>query len=852
MFSRARSAIAVGGPYTFTITATNSQGSATQTFTLTVVGSPPSFSDGSTFSGTFYAGYSNTCTIAAKGSPTPTYALASGSTLPDNVSLSPSGSLTSTSAIAAGGPYTFTITATNSQGSTSQTITLTVSTKSKGGGGFGGGGANLTDGTGSGSNGVTLTDGTGSSGLGGTSGPQGGGAIEVAGGTLVVTGCVFGTTAGGGNSAIGSNNEGGGAVYVGGGSPSFTNCTFYLNTSNAPGGAVNVAGSGTSPVFTNCQFTGNSTIGTGAGINGGAVAVASGTPVFTQCTFNGNQTTGTGGAVEVDGGTLTITNCNFLAGNSSGSSGSAIYTNANAVVENTTITGCSASVSGAGIYATGNLTILNSYFTGNQAPVGAALYVNTGVATILNTTFDGNTAGTSGGAIYSAGSDLTIVNDTITSNSAGTGAGVEMDAASQVILLNDIIAGNSGTNPDIDNSSAGSLTVNNSMIGDASGNSITDGTNGNIVAPSSTGLTSLAQNGVSPYPLAQGSTLPNPVNGSNDQTYDQSIQLSPASAGVGSGASITTLSTAVSAGATTIVLANSSGFAASNLSALPPLSGQSTAAPYFTLEFVSASGVASDPVQVESISGNTLTLVSGTLAAHAAGDSINLISDEVHETTNNPVYPNMGALEISNVAATYLVFTTEPPGTPINENTAFTVAVTAYNPAGAVATAYGFPVTLTLSSGGTTYGPVAAVNGVVTFSTVSVATPGTYTLTASGARTDRRLQQLYHHSSHRVARLHPGAGLGTPRLVCRWDDLQHDRGGGNLGRRVGGRRRRRHSLHPWNADRSPRLGHAYCLHRLADRHRHDQHHHGHDRFERHVYVQRVVCRSGGQQLHPGG
>ncbi len=723
---KSTSAIAVGGPYTFTITATNSQGSATQTFTLTVAGAPPSFSNGSTFSGTFYAGYSNTCTIAAKGSPTPTYALASGSTLPKNMSLSSSGSLTSTSAIAQGGPYTFTITATNSQGSTSQTITLTVSKK-----GGGGGGANLTDGTGNGSNGVTLTDGTGSNNQGGTSGPQGGGAIEVAGGTFVATGCVFGTAAGGGNSAIGSGNEGGGAVYVGGGDPTFTNCTFYLNTSSASGGAVNVAGSGTKPVFTNCQFTDNATSGTGTNLNGGAVDVASGQPTFTQCTFNGNATTGTGGAVEVDGGTLTITNCFFLSGNSSGSSGSAIYTNADTVVENTTITGNSASVSGAGIYATGNLTILNSYFTGNQAPIGAAVYVKTGAATILNTTFDGNTAGTSGGAIDSAGSNLNIVNDTITGNSASTGAGVEMDAASQVFLLNDMIAGNSGSNPDVDNSSAGSLTVSNSVIGDPSGNSIADGTNGNVVAPSSTGLTSLAQNGVAPYPLAQGSTIPDPVTGGDDQTYDQSIQLSPGTDGVGSGSNITNLTNAVTAGATTIVIDDPSNFAASNLPALPPLSGQTTDAPYFTLEFVSASGVASDPVEVESINGSTLTLVSGTLASHSAGDAIDLISDEVHELTDNPVYPNMGALEISNDPATSLVFTTEPQ-TNIDENVAFSVTLTAYNAAGVAAPTYGFPITLTLSSGGVTYGPVAANSGVVTFSSLTVTTHGTYTLTASG------------------------------------------------------------------------------------------------------------------------
>ena len=721
--------VAIGGPYTYTIVASNSVGSATQTLVLSVVGAAPSFSDGSTYSNTFYTGYSNTCTIAAQGSPTPTYALASGSTLPATMSLSSSGSLTSTSALAAG-TYQFVVTATNSLGSASQTITITAS-KKNGLGNFGSG-ANITDGTGS--SGVTLTDGTGSSGQGGTSGPQGGGAIEVAGGTLKVQGCVFQN-----NSATGGNDEGGGAVYVGGGNPTFKDCTFYLNTTNASGGAVNVAGSGTAPIFTNCQFTDNSTgTYTGTGINGGAVDVASGTAVFTQCTFNGNTTTGTGGAVEVGGGTLTITNCNFLAGNSSGSSGSAIYTQADTVVENTTITGSSASVSGAGIYATGVLTILNSYFTNNQVPTGAgaAIYITTGVATILNTTFYGNTAGTSGGAIYSAGSNLTIVNDTITGNSASTGAGLEMDSASILVLLNDIIAGNSGSNPDIDNTSSGSLTVNNSLIGNATGNSITDGTNGNVVAPTSTGLTSLAQNGASPYPLAQGSSLADPSSNNptpnQDQTYDQSIQLSPGSPGVGSGTNITTLSTAVTSGATTIVVASSIGFAASNLAALPPLAGQTTDAPYFTLEFMDSSGVASDPVQVESINGNTLTLVTGTFAAHAAGDSINLISDEVHESTNNPVYPNMGALEISNNPATSLVFTIEPPTTPIDVGTNFTVVLTAYNPAGDAAPSFGFLVTLTLSSGGVTYAPVAAVNGVATFSTISVATPGTYTLIASG------------------------------------------------------------------------------------------------------------------------
>jgi hypothetical protein len=117
-------AAGTGGVTSFTITATNTAGSADQSFTLTVNESP-AFT--SAASATFTAGTAGTYTVAASGFPTPvTYAVTVG-TLPSGLTLNAaSGVISGTPAAGTGGVASLTITATNTTGSTDQVFTLTV------------------------------------------------------------------------------------------------------------------------------------------------------------------------------------------------------------------------------------------------------------------------------------------------------------------------------------------------------------------------------------------------------------------------------------------------------------------------------------------------------------------------------------------------------------------------------------------------------------------------------------------------------------------------------------------------------------------------------------------------------
>ncbi len=112
-----------GGTYPLTFTATNSTGSASQAFVLTVA-QTPTFTSGTAVTET--AGTPFGYTVVTSGSPTAT--LTAG-TLPAGVSFSDNGTgtgvLSGTSAVAAG-TYTIPLTATNAGGTATQTLTLTV------------------------------------------------------------------------------------------------------------------------------------------------------------------------------------------------------------------------------------------------------------------------------------------------------------------------------------------------------------------------------------------------------------------------------------------------------------------------------------------------------------------------------------------------------------------------------------------------------------------------------------------------------------------------------------------------------------------------------------------------------
>jgi large repetitive protein len=111
------------GTYAITLDTDSSYGSATQSFTLTVIQSPTFTSAASTL---FYDGVSGTFSVTTAGYPTP--ALTESGALPSGVTFTDNGNgtatITGTPAAGTAGSYPITITATSTSGTATQSFTL--------------------------------------------------------------------------------------------------------------------------------------------------------------------------------------------------------------------------------------------------------------------------------------------------------------------------------------------------------------------------------------------------------------------------------------------------------------------------------------------------------------------------------------------------------------------------------------------------------------------------------------------------------------------------------------------------------------------------------------------------------
>jgi CSLREA domain-containing protein len=184
-----------------------------------------------------------------------------------------------------------------------------------------------------------------------------------------------------------------------------------------------------------------------------------------------------------------------------------------AIIEST-IAGNSAtggSACGGGIRNIGTLTVTGSTISGNtrsgdSSATGGGIcngaYGYAGTATITNSTVSGNTAGVAGGGIHNQQySTLLLTNSTVTGNTAPTGGGINHGGT--LTLTNALVAANTAADeangPDLFVMSfvTGITAVGHSLIGSASGHTIPNGTNGNIVgvAPAALHLGALEDNG---------------------------------------------------------------------------------------------------------------------------------------------------------------------------------------------------------------------------------------------------------------------------------------------------------------------------------------------------------------------
>ncbi|MBX7104662.1 MAG: right-handed parallel beta-helix repeat-containing protein [Gemmataceae bacterium] len=274
------------------------------------------------------------------------------------------------------------------------------------------------------------------------------------------------------------------------------------------------------------QF-GNATTALTAGSNdGGAIGITDEIVTVNNCILKNNQAW-EGGAISVNsaGGKLTVVsstieNNSAIGGTTptQGGDGGGINIEANNFtlsVSTTTIRNNNAIDDGAGVYLVGkgDLTIDQSTISGNASTAaytadgnpngGGAIYwygtVNT-TAIIRNSTIANNTTQDDGGGIgLRLVGGLTVQNSTITGNAAGgsstsSGGGFYIyGGRAPLTLSSTIVSGNSdGEVPDI--WSNGTVTANNSAIGDPIGFRLTDA-GGNLAFRTALGLGLLANNG---------------------------------------------------------------------------------------------------------------------------------------------------------------------------------------------------------------------------------------------------------------------------------------------------------------------------------------------------------------------
>jgi parallel beta-helix repeat protein/predicted outer membrane repeat protein len=215
-------------------------------------------------------------------------------------------------------------------------------------------------------------------------------------------------------------------------------------------------------VLQNCVFTGNAA----PSGSGGAVAVFYGGKLTaTDCTFSSNAAHHYGGAIITRGGGFSELNLNrsTVSGNQANAAGG-IYMYRNGLIENSTISGNTAT----GILGNGH---------------GGGVYLATPLSavtfTIRNSTISGNKAQSNGGGVHlSQGATLVIQNGTITANTAvsGAGGGIRRGSTGTTIIESSIVANNiNASAPDI--SSGGTVSVDNSAIGAATGFTLSGGTN---------------------------------------------------------------------------------------------------------------------------------------------------------------------------------------------------------------------------------------------------------------------------------------------------------------------------------------------------------------------------------------
>ncbi|MBE2267055.1 MAG: right-handed parallel beta-helix repeat-containing protein, partial [Anaerolinea sp.] len=272
-----------------------------------------------------------------------------------------------------------------------------------------------------------------------------------------------------------------GGLFVGAlGHQTLVSSTISNNTATTTGGGIVVDGGGTLDMSA-------TTVSTNAATDGGGIWNA-GTLTLDQVVIQSNEVTHYGGGLYHTGGALTSQNGTQFIGNTSVLHGGGIYNNSTGTAANisgTTFTANIANVSGGnnadgGAYygAGSTATITASTMTDNQAEDGGAvLLFNNASLTLDNVDLVHNLASQNGGGILAlSGAALHIQNGSLVDlNEAYIGAGLVVWAPATATVDASTISRNKATFVGGGISSAGAVTITNSLIDNNDGGSTCGG-----------------------------------------------------------------------------------------------------------------------------------------------------------------------------------------------------------------------------------------------------------------------------------------------------------------------------------------------------------------------------------------
>jgi hypothetical protein len=363
--------------------------------------------------------------------------------------------------------------------------------------------------------------------IAGSSAQTGGGGIANFGNLTLDGGTIRQDSSGSGGGLFNGNT--GSATIEGG-------CTLTRNSASLGGGLFNE--STTTFDVTDCTISGDSATTNGGGLyNTGTATVSDGTVTGNSAPL---------GAGIDNTGTATIEYGCTISDNSATTNGGGLYNTGTATIGGGTIGGNSAT-NGGGLYNTGTATVSGAAVSGNSAQNGGGIF-NTGTTTLeAAATISGNTAGSDGGGLVNegeaqlnactisgnlatagganngegaglfvaSGQSTRLVECTISGNSAQVGSGLAIlpnnagqvslthctiadnsasaqaalwDPLAPVSLTDTIVAGNTASVSGLTDVLGAEVTGSYNLIGTGGSGAIANGSNGNIVLTTLTGL----------------------------------------------------------------------------------------------------------------------------------------------------------------------------------------------------------------------------------------------------------------------------------------------------------------------------------------------------------------------------